>query len=316
LHNYTNPDWYKASVFDAAHDAGRSTALFASKGKFDIYDQSYNALTGAPHAIYGADKIDVFFAPAATATMQDALLTQLFSNPTDYTFVHYADPDDAGHSAGWGSATYMNAIVAVDGYLGAVLNRVESSPELAGRTAIVLSADHGGTGTTHSNETIVTNYTIPFYVWGAGVNHGSLYDMNRSTRTEPGTSRPSYTVAGQPIRNGESGNLALDLLGLGPIPGSMINAAQNLRVIHAADYYPGDFNFDNVVNSADYVVWRKSVGVHYTEGDFDTWRDFFGQIDGAGSGSAASGVPEPSNLMLFSLWVIIWTAAGRRLASQ
>ena len=50
LHNFTNPDYYKASSFDVAHDAGLSTALFASKNKFVIYDQSYNATTGAEHA--------------------------------------------------------------------------------------------------------------------------------------------------------------------------------------------------------------------------------------------------------------------------
>jgi len=230
LHNFTAPDWYKASAFDVAHDAGRSTALYASKYKFAIYDQSYNATNGADHP-NGRDKIDGFANPEVTATMQTQLLAGLAANHFNYTFVHYADTDDIGHSLGWGSLTWNAALVTVDGYIGQLFNLVENDPTLAGKTAIILTADHGGTGTGHSTATVATNYTIPFFAWGAGVAHGDLYAINAGTRTNPGTSRPDYNAAGQPIRNADSGNLALSLLGLGPIPGSTINASQNLRVV-------------------------------------------------------------------------------------
>jgi hypothetical protein len=39
---------------------------------------------------------------------------------------------------------------------------------------------------------------------------------------------------------------------------------------------PGDFNADGIVDSADYVVWRKGLGTTYTTNDFNVWRANFG----------------------------------------
>jgi hypothetical protein len=229
LYNFTTPDWYKASTFDVVHDAGFTTAMYASKSKFILYDQSYNAANGAPN-VNGSDKITTYYGPEDTAVMQSRLLSDLAANHFKYTFVHYADTDDAGHGYGWGSATYNAAVATIDSYLGQLFNLVQNDAALAGHTTIILSADHGGTGFGHSDATLAVDYTIPFFVWGQGVAHGDIYSFNTDTRTNPGTSRPTYTAAGQPIRNGDGGNLALSLLGLGPIPGSLINSAQNLFV--------------------------------------------------------------------------------------
>lgn len=294
VHNFTTPDWYKASTFDVVHDAGFTTAMYASKNKFILYDQSYNAANGAPHA-NGSDKITTYYGPESTASMQSQLLSGLAASQFKYTFVHYADLDDAGHGSGWGTPTYNAAVATIDGYLGQLFNLVQSDAALAGRTAIILSADHGGTGTGHSTATSALNYTIPFYAWGAGVAPGDIYSFNTDTRTNPGTSRPDYLATGQPIRNGDGGNLALDLLGLGPIPGSLVNAAQNLRV--AA---PGDFNADGFVNAADYVVWRKDAGA-YAAADYDMWRAQFGRTPGSAAGAGSNGataIPEPTLMSL------------------
>ena len=44
----------------------------------------------------------------------------------------------------------------------------------------------------------------------------------------PGSRRTSYSDARQPVRNGDVANLALDLLGLGAVPGSEHDRAQDL----------------------------------------------------------------------------------------
>jgi hypothetical protein len=66
---------------------------------------------------------------------------------------------------------------------------------------------------------------------------------------------------------------------------------------------PGDFNNDDIVDAADYVVWRKNAG---TQEEFNTWRANFGNTLG-GSGSATDtgehfdGVPEPATWGLLIL---------------
>lgn len=260
LHNSGNPHaGYIASVFDVVHDAGLSTGCYVSKDKFAIFEQSYNASTGAegPH---GRNKIDSFFfqddgAPTYSEGMNQRFLADMAANHFNYVFVHYRDTDSAGHAFGWGSSTYQQAIAAVDRYLADVLQLVESDPTLAGRTTIIISSDHGGIGTNHGDSTLQEDFTIPFLVWGAGVSPGDLYAVNAKTRTDPGESRPDYNAAAQPIRNGETGNLALTLLGLGPIPGSIIDFKQDLRVSLA-----GDYNHDGMVDAADYTIWQDTKG--------------------------------------------------------
>jgi hypothetical protein len=126
---------------------------------------------------------------------------------------------------------YNEGIKVVDGCLGTILDLAEKDATLKGRTIIILTADHGGKDHDHKNNLDPYDYTIPFGVWGAGVKGGTdLYALNAKTRRDPGEARPDYKAAVQPIRNGEVGNLALKFLGLGPIPGSIINARQDLVV--------------------------------------------------------------------------------------
>jgi hypothetical protein len=240
LHNAGNPHlFYVASAFDVAHDNGLSTALYASKSKFVLFEQSYNAANGAADTIppnYGTDKIDVYVnektgSPQNASKMHAAFLSRMAASPVNYSWIHYCDPDIAGHDEGWESAAWEGAIRNVDGYLGGIFDLIANESALNGKTAIILTSDHGGIRNTHGDPADPADYTIPFFVWGPGVEAAAdLYSLNPATRLDPGAGRPDYGAAVQPIRNGDSGNLALQLLGLGPVSGSTINANQDLAV--------------------------------------------------------------------------------------
>lgn len=168
---------------------------------------------------------------ANTAALVNALVTNLAAQPLKYVFLRLADPDLTGHAEGWDvtpGSTYCNTSKSVDNLLGVIFNLIDRSSQLTGHTALVLTADHGGFGRGHDNPALPADYTVPFYVWGPGVMAGAdLYALNRATRLDPGTNRLSYAAPTQPIRNGEAANVALKLLGLGPVPGSTINRAQD-----------------------------------------------------------------------------------------
>jgi hypothetical protein len=288
LHKQGNPKLdYIASVFDVVHDAGLSTALYATKPKFAICDQSYNEHHGAEHA-NGRDKIDVFFTandgpPQFSQSVNQRFLDDMAKHHLNYAFVHYRDPDTAGHALSWGSAGWFYAVRNADAYLGKIFKLIERDEKLAGRTVIIVTTDHGGIGFSHSDPTNVEDYTIPVLVWGADVGRGDLYAINRDTRTDPGAERVDYTAEDQPIRNGDTGNLALSLLGLGPIPGSLINARQDVLVA-----LPGDYNLDGEVNAADSVLWKKLKGTNnpradgnrdgkIDQADYELWKAHLGQ---------------------------------------
>jgi predicted AlkP superfamily pyrophosphatase or phosphodiesterase len=240
LHNSGNPHLsYVASAFDVAHDNGLSTALYASKSKFVLFERSYDAENGAADAVSpddGTDKIDVYvnevpFFSRNASKINAAFVSRMTVSPLNYSWVHYCDPDVAGHNDGWGSEEWVGAVRNVDGYLGEIFDLIASESALSGKTAIILTADHGGTGITHGDPAVPANYIVPYFVWGPGVEAAAdLYALNPETRLDPGTGLPDYDAAVQPIRNGDAANLGLQLLGLGPVPGSTINANQDLAV--------------------------------------------------------------------------------------
>ncbi len=230
---HASADGYVSSIFDVVHDNGGSTGMYVGKSKFDFLDRSWNSANGAPDvtgADNGPDKIDAYQV-ASGAIISDTLLAQLASpTPRTLNFVHFADTDNAGHASGFMSAAYFDSVTVVDEYVGGVLDAVAAVPDLADRTVVIVTADHGGASGAfdHADSTVAANYTVPFFVWGAGVAAGAdLYALNPD-RANPGTAQPPYSASVPPIRTGETANLIADLLGYGPVPGATFNSDQSL----------------------------------------------------------------------------------------
>lgn len=236
---------YKASTFDMAHDRGLSTAIYGGKSRLNLYVHSYNATKGRADttgADNGKNKIDFasvsdVTSAAALPGVKNALVADITSGALRrYSLVHFTDTDTGqpggGHGNGWGSAAWNTAVASVDGYLGAIMSALsEASPDIAGKTAIVLTADHGGGGggsgpgstpdKNHGDASSVLNYTIPVILWGPGIPGGTEAHRLFANRTDPAAARPATTAAtAQPLRNADTANISMALLGLPPVDGS------------------------------------------------------------------------------------------------
>lgn len=258
---------YVSSVFDVAHDHGLTTAIYRGKSKLSIIDQSYSQETGAVD-ITGVDngkgKIDLvrFDDTSDHADQLMSLLVEDLPNqPVNLTLLHLVDPDREGHHSSWDSEGYFDAVRRVDGYLRMLIRAVEENDPYSGRTTIILTSDHGGFGQTHTAAEDPENYVIPFYVWGADVPRGGdLYAINQGVRSDPGNGQPTTDQPEQPIRNGDMGNLALDFLGLPIVPGSVVNAVQDLGTSMVREGTP-DLMIRNLPTGKIQIRWAAEESI-------------------------------------------------------
>lgn len=204
------------SVFEGVHDAGGSTSLRATKDKFALFHRSWRA---------GVDRFRV----ARAGRVVDSLVDELRHDPATLSFLHLGVADRVGHRHGFLGPRYLRAVRRLDDHVGRILRTVRTSPELDGRTVVLVTADHGGRSDGHDDPTLRSSYRVPFLAWGAGVARGAdLYDLNPQ-RSSPRRSRTDYSGA-QPVRNGDAANLVLDLLGLPPLADSRFGVDQELTL--------------------------------------------------------------------------------------
>jgi hypothetical protein len=150
---------------------------------------------------------------------------------------------------------------------------------------------------------------------GTGVTHGPLWGTDLALSY-------AFTFNGGGFDNDAGNSISIDNV-----------------LIEFLDTVPellGDYNENDVVDAADYTVWRDAVTagldtlphrdpskVNGTDlvgdDDFTFWRDHFGETLGIGSGSgslvAATAVPEPSSLVL-ALFAAMVASMVRRCATE
>ena len=111
------------------------------------------------------EDIDVLLIERDMQVLTDAVVAALTEGGLDLAFVHYRHPDSTGHAEGWMSAAYLEKVSEVDGLIGQVVDALGALSEPK-RGTILLTADHGGEGTTHFLPTSPT-VDVPWLLVGA-----------------------------------------------------------------------------------------------------------------------------------------------------
>jgi hypothetical protein len=171
----------------------------------------------------------------------------------------------------------------------------------------------------HRYEVIVTptSLTYTFDLYRDGINNATEATGVDYSITYEGL---DTTAAGfNKIRfGGPSGNTSTGQTGYGGVVFDNIYLALEDAAVEPTPLV-GDFNGDNVVDAADYTVWRDTLGTSVTAGtgadangngvidgpgvgsDYSFWADNYGAVPAP---SASVTIPEPASLMLVALGLV------------
>lgn len=150
------------TLFTRVHEAGGRTGLYFGKSKLRLL-----APRGSADVSWGP-------APRGAALERGAVDAVAARFAADFprerfrlAWVHLREPDWAGHTHGWMSAPYLAAVRQADAAVGVMLEAIAASG-LGARTAVLVTSDHGGEGTSHGDGRGETSWLIPWICQGPG----------------------------------------------------------------------------------------------------------------------------------------------------
>ena len=119
------------NIFDLVSDANiGDTCFFGSKDKFKFFERSSWSITYFDYNKNGDDTIK---------SIREKMNSR---DPCRYAFVHFREPDKAGHADGPDGKEYHRAVELADEYVGQVLE-IYKSLRMLDQTAIIVMPDHG-----------------------------------------------------------------------------------------------------------------------------------------------------------------------------
>ena len=145
------------TLFSVAHGAGLTTAMFVGKTKLE-----HIAIPGTVDTFVHLYGEDPYLAGQAGDILRNAA--------PDLFFVHLPGVDGAGHAHGWLSPEQLGIVTQADVAIGILLEVLDEVGR-GDNTLIIVTADHGGIGTSHGGSE-PESMTIPWIIAGPGIRSG------------------------------------------------------------------------------------------------------------------------------------------------
>lgn len=83
------------------------------------------------------------------------------------TFIHFDEPDGAGHNIGHDTDEYYEAVEMIDGIIGKIVESLKEN-NMMKDCVIIFSADHGGIDKGHGGKTLL-EMEIPWIIYGKNI---------------------------------------------------------------------------------------------------------------------------------------------------
>jgi hypothetical protein len=105
-----------------------------------------------------------------------------------FTFIYYGLPDETGHSKGFNTKDYYQAITDIDTEIGKLVAGLQED-KMMQNTTIIITSDHGGVGSGHGGESMI-ELEVPWIISGPGVQKNMLLETpNDNINTAPTIAR-------------------------------------------------------------------------------------------------------------------------------
>ncbi len=122
-----------------------------------------------------------------------------------FTFIHFDEPDGAGHNIGHDTPAYYKDVEKIDSLVGKIINTL-AKENIMDETIIIFTSDHGGINKGHGGKTLL-EVEIPWIIYGNGIsNKGKLdetivtYDTGATIAFLLGLKTPEFW-RGKPVQS-------------------------------------------------------------------------------------------------------------------